>query len=126
MPRAHRVRPRPTFPSEKRRQGLLEEKRKREHEDFEKEKQRMAKVCLSFSERSLLSRRLTHSPAFRLPQETEKKNAGAERFVKITESMDERLKKSTVGLVNLKDFQATRKALEEEQAMASAQAQTTK
>lgn len=40
--------------------------------------------------------------------------------------MDERLKKSTVGLVNLKDFQATRKALEEEQAMAAAQAQGVK
>jgi len=35
--------------------------------------------------------------------------------------MDEKLKKSTVGLVNLKDFQERRKALEEEQLMLGAQ-----
>jgi protein FAM50 len=55
-------------------------------------------------------------------QETEKKNAGAERFVAHVESMDERLKGATVGLVNLKDFQERRKALEEEQSQASLQA----
>lgn len=40
--------------------------------------------------------------------------------------MDERLKKQTIGLVNLKDFQNKRKALEEEHAMLSAQDQTIK
>lgn len=35
--------------------------------------------------------------------------------------MDERLKGATVGLVNLKDFQERRKALEEEQSQASLQ-----
>ncbi|CED84813.1 Uncharacterized conserved protein XAP-5 [Phaffia rhodozyma] len=81
---------------EKRRQALLEEKRKEMLEAFEKEKAAMAK-------------------------ETEKKNAGADRFVAHVESMDERLKKSTVGLVNLKDFQEKRKALEAEQMMLTAQ-----
>lgn len=54
-------------------------------------------------------------------QETEKKKGGAERFVTHVESLDEKLKKSTVGLVNLKDFQEKRKALEIEQAIAGAQ-----
>jgi protein FAM50 len=53
-------------------------------------------------------------------QETEKRAAGQERFVSHVESVDERLKKSTIGLVNLKDFQERRKALEEEQLANSA------
>ncbi|KAL7415850.1 XAP5, circadian clock regulator-domain-containing protein [Mrakia frigida] len=81
---------------DKRRQVLLEDKRKEMMEQFEKEKAAMTK-------------------------ETEKKNAGSERFVAHVESMDEKLKKSTVGLVNLKDFQERRKALEEEQLMLGAQ-----
>lgn len=39
----------------------------------------------------------------------------------ITESIDDRLKKSTVGLVTLSDFQKTREGLEEEQRKIAAQ-----
>ncbi|BEI94587.1 uncharacterized protein CcaverHIS019_0701590 [Cutaneotrichosporon cavernicola] len=36
------------------------------------------------------------------------------RFVNVTESIDERLKKSTIGLVTLEDFQKTKEEIEEE------------
>ncbi|BEJ17847.1 hypothetical protein CspHIS471_0701150 [Cutaneotrichosporon sp. HIS471] len=38
----------------------------------------------------------------------------AARFVNVTESVDERLKKSTIGLVTLEDFQKTKEDIEEE------------
>ncbi|CAK9782552.1 XAP5-domain-containing protein [Cutaneotrichosporon oleaginosum] len=38
----------------------------------------------------------------------------AARFVNVTESVDERLKKSTIGLVTLEDFQKTKEEIEEE------------
>lgn len=37
------------------------------------------------------------------------------RFVNVTESVDERLKKSTVGLVTLEDFRKTKEDIEEDQ-----------
>ena len=46
-------------------------------------------------------------------QETEKSRPGTDRFVGQNDSMEEVLKKSTVGLVRLEDFQRTRAALEE-------------
>jgi protein FAM50 len=39
----------------------------------------------------------------------------------VVESIDDRLKKSTVGLVTLSDFQKTREGLEEEQRQVAAQ-----
>lgn len=44
----------------------------------------------------------------------------ADRFVGVVESIDDRLKKQTVGLVTLEDFQKTRNELEEEQRQAAA------
>jgi hypothetical protein len=91
-------------------------------EGYEKEKAAIAAVRPSLS-----SSPCSHSasdvpnPLLSCMQETEKKKAGAERFVTHIESLDEKLKKSTVGLVNLKDFQEKRKALEIEQAIAGAQ-----
>jgi len=43
------------------------------------------------------------------------KDHTADRFIGMTESIDERLKKSTIGLVTLSDFQRTKDDLEEEQ-----------
>ena len=37
------------------------------------------------------------------------------RFVNVNESLDDQLKKSTIGLVTLEDFQKTKEDLEEEQ-----------
>ena len=44
----------------------------------------------------------------------------ADRFVGVVESIDDRLKKQTVGLVTLEDFQKTRNELEEEQRQVAA------
>jgi hypothetical protein len=44
----------------------------------------------------------------------------ADRFVGVVESVDDRLKKQTVGLVTLEDFQRTRNELEEEQRQVAA------
>lgn len=43
------------------------------------------------------------------------KDHTADRFVGVTENLDDRLKKSTVGLVSLSEFQRTRDDIEEEQ-----------
>lgn len=53
-------------------------------------------------------------------QESQKDHT-AQRFVGVVESIDDRLKKSTVGLVTLSDFQKTRAGLEEEQRQVAAQ-----
>lgn len=50
----------------------------------------------------------------KLAAEAEKDRTSADRFVKVTESMEEKLKKSTVGLVNAEDFKKVREELEEE------------
>ena len=47
-------------------------------------------------------------------QESQKDHT-ADRFIGVTENLDDRLKKSTVGLVTLSDFQKTRDDLEEQQ-----------
>ena len=53
-------------------------------------------------------------------QETEKRRPGANRFVGQHDSMEEALKKETVGLVILEDFRNKRKALEEDEARKAA------
>lgn len=42
------------------------------------------------------------------------KDHTADRFVGVVENIDDRLKRSTVGLVTLSDFQRTKDTLEEE------------
>lgn len=54
------------------------------------------------------------------PQETEKSRPGTNRFVGQNDSMEESLKKSTIGLVRLEDFQNRRKELEEAKAREAA------
>ncbi|ORX37743.1 XAP5, circadian clock regulator-domain-containing protein [Kockovaella imperatae] len=49
------------------------------------------------------------------------KDHTADRFIGITENIDEKLKKSTIGLVTLDDFKKTREDLEEEQRQRAAQ-----
>ncbi|KAK4689432.1 protein FAM50, partial [Tremellales sp. Uapishka_1] len=44
-----------------------------------------------------------------------------DRFIGVTENLDERLKKSTIGLVTLSDFQKTKEDLEEQQRRLAAQ-----
>lgn len=44
-----------------------------------------------------------------------KGGVAASRFIDVTESVDEQLKKSTIGLVTLEDFQKTKEVIEEEQ-----------
>jgi hypothetical protein len=46
-------------------------------------------------------------------KESEKDHT-ADRFVGVVENIDDRLKRSTVGLVTLSDFQRTKESLEEE------------
>jgi protein FAM50 len=43
------------------------------------------------------------------------KDHTVDRFIGITETIDDRLKKSTIGLVTLDDFKKTKDDLEEEQ-----------
>lgn len=50
-----------------------------------------------------------------------KNHTGQDRFVKVTEGVEERLKKSTVGLVNAEDFKRVRLELEEENRRKAAQ-----
>lgn len=52
---------------------------------------------------------------------SEKEMTAADRFVKVTEGMEERLKKSTVGLVNAEEFKRVREQLEEENRRKAAQ-----
>lgn len=55
-----------------------------------------------------------------LINETEKARPSANRFVGQNDSMEDSLKKSTVGLVRLEDFQQRRKELEEAKAREAA------
>lgn len=55
-----------------------------------------------------------------LIQETEKARPSSNRFVGQNDSMEDTLKKSTVGLVRLEDFQQRRKELEEAKAREAA------
>ncbi|KAG8897535.1 hypothetical protein FRB99_008107, partial [Tulasnella sp. 403] len=82
--------------SEGRRQQALDKQRQVMMEEFDRQKQSIIK-------------------------ETEKSRPGANRFVGQNDSMEETLKKSTVGLVRLEDFQRTRAALEEAKAREAAQ-----
>lgn len=56
-----------------------------------------------------------------LIQETEKARPSTNRFVGQHDSMEDTLKKSTVGLVRLEEFQQRRKELEEAKAREAAQ-----
>ena len=56
----------------------------------------------------------------KLVTDTEKSRPSNARFVGQNDSMEDSLKKSTVGLVHLQDFQQRRIALEEEKARAAA------
>ncbi len=49
-----------------------------------------------------------------LAKESERNRTGADRFVGKNDSMEDALKKSTIGLVHLEDFQKLRSELEEE------------
>ncbi|KAF8319309.1 XAP5-domain-containing protein [Clavulina sp. PMI_390] len=81
--------------SEQRRQATLDKQRQEMLSEFERQREAMVK-------------------------ETEKSRPGNNRFVGQNDSMEETLKKSTVGLVKLEDFQKTREALEEAKARAAA------
>ncbi|CAE6436820.1 hypothetical protein ACGC1H_004470 [Rhizoctonia solani] len=82
--------------SEARRQAALVNQRKEMMEEFDRQKDAMLK-------------------------ETEKSLPGTNRFVGTIDSMEESLKKSTIGLVRLEDFQNKRKELEEAKAREAAQ-----
>ncbi|KAF8744713.1 XAP5, circadian clock regulator, partial [Rhizoctonia solani] len=82
--------------SEARRQAALVNQRKEMMEEFDRQKDAMLK-------------------------ETEKSLPGTNRFVGRNDSMEESLKKSTIGLVRLEDFQNKRKELEEAKAREAAQ-----
>lgn len=82
--------------SEKRRQEQLERKRQEVLADYASQREKLA-------------------------AESEKDRTAADRFVKVTETMEERLKKSTVGLVHAEDFQKIRAELEEENRRKAAQ-----
>lgn len=75
--------------SELRRQGKHEKARAKMMEDFERQKADLVK-------------------------ESERNRTGADRFVGKNDSMEDALKKSTIGLVHLEDFQKLRSELEEE------------
>lgn len=75
--------------SELRRQGKHEKARVKMMEDFERQKADLAK-------------------------ESERNRTGSDRFVGKNDSMEDALKKSTIGLVHLEDFQKLRSELEEE------------
>ncbi|KAG8743698.1 hypothetical protein FRC10_011571 [Ceratobasidium sp. 414] len=81
--------------SEARRQAALVNQRKEMMDEFDRQKDAMLK-------------------------ETEKSRPGANRFVGQNDSMEESLKKSTIGLVRLEDFQNRRKELEEAKAREAA------
>ncbi|QRV86153.1 XAP-5-like protein [Ceratobasidium sp. AG-Ba] len=80
---------------EARRQAALANQRKEMMEEFDRQKDAMLK-------------------------ETEKSRPGVNRFVGQNDSMEESLKKSTIGLVKLEDFQNKRKELEEAKAREAA------
>ncbi len=84
-----------TSKAEGRREDALTKQRTQMREDFERQKQ------------SLI-------------QETEKARPSSNRFVGQNDSMEDTLKKSTVGLVRLEDFQQRRKELEEAKAREAA------
>ncbi|KAG8861973.1 hypothetical protein FRB96_002416 [Tulasnella sp. 330] len=84
-----------TSQSEGRRQQALDKQRQAMMEDFDKQKQSMIK-------------------------ETEKSRPSTNRFTGQVDSMEESLKRSTVGLVHLEDFMQKRKALEEAKAREAA------
>ena len=81
--------------AEGRREDALVKQRTQMREEFERQKQ------------SLIN-------------ETEKARPSAHRFVGQNDSMEDTLKKSTVGLVRLEDFQQRRKELEEAKAREAA------
>ncbi|CAE6424341.1 unnamed protein product [Rhizoctonia solani] len=81
--------------AEARRQAALVNQRKEMMEEFDRQKDAMLK-------------------------ETEKSLPGTNRFVGRNDSMEESLKKSTIGLVRLEDFQNKRKELEEAKAREAA------
>lgn len=78
------------------RQDALVKERARNREEFERQKQALI-------------------------NETEKSRPSTSRFVGQNDSMEDSLKKSTVGLVRLEDFQQRRKELEEAKAREAAQ-----
>ncbi|KAA1469521.1 XAP5-domain-containing protein [Dentipellis sp. KUC8613] len=80
---------------EGRRQDMLTKQRDQMRQDFERQKQQLI-------------------------SETEKARPSSNRFVGQNDSMEESLKKSTVGLVRLEDFQQRRKELEEAKAREAA------
>ena len=61
-----------------------------------------------------------------LVAETEKARPSSHRFVGQNDSVEDSLKRHTVGLVHLEDFQARRKELEEERARAAAKSDNLK
>jgi protein FAM50 len=82
--------------AEGRRQDVLAKQRTQMREDFDRQKQ------------TIIS-------------ETEKARPSSDRFVGQNDSMEESLKKHTVGLVRLEEFQQRRKELEELKAREAAQ-----
>ena len=84
--------------------------------DFERQREAIVKV-----RNSGIDLDLCHLVYIQFTQETEKSRPGSNRFVGQNDFMEETLKKSTVGLVRLEDFQNKRKELEEAKARAAAQ-----
>ena len=84
-----------TSKAEGRREEALAKQRNQMREEFERQKQNLI-------------------------QETEKARPSSNRFVGQNDSMEDTLKKSTVGLVRLEDFQQRRKELEEAKAREAA------
>ncbi|KAI0748070.1 XAP5-domain-containing protein [Daedaleopsis nitida] len=84
-----------TSKAEGRREDALAKQRNQMREEFERQKQTLI-------------------------QETEKARPSSNRFVGQNDSMEDTLKKSTVGLVRLEDFQQRRKELEEAKAREAA------
>ena len=84
-----------TSKAEGRREDALTKQRNQMREEFERQKQNLI-------------------------QETEKARPSSNRFVGQNDSMEDTLKKSTVGLVRLEDFQQRRKELEEAKAREAA------
>ena len=84
-----------TNQGEGRREDALAKQRTQMREEFERQKQNLI-------------------------NETEKARPSAHRFVGQHDSMEDTLKKSTVGLVRLEDFQQRRKELEEAKAREAA------
>jgi protein FAM50 len=81
--------------AEGRRQDALEKERDKMREEFQRQKQQLI-------------------------NETEKARPSSSRFVGQNDSMEESLKKHTVGLVKLEDFQQRRKEIEEAKAREAA------